>query len=119
MAQLPRLDWMHPPEHCHERNQEHHHRRIHWERAPLRRAQPMNTGAEAVETAIKCARRWGHRVKGIADGKQEILVARGNFHGRTSTIISFSTEADYRDGFGPLSAGFAHFDFGDMQSVRD
>ena len=82
------------------------------------RALPMNTGAEAVETAIKAARRWGHRVKGIADGQQEILVARGNFHGRTSTIISFSSEADYRAGFGPLATGFAHFDFGDMASVR-
>jgi len=82
------------------------------------RALPMNTGAEAVETAIKCARRWGHRVKGIAEGKQEILVARGNFHGRTSTIISFSTEQDYRDGFGPHSTGFVHFDFGDMATVR-
>jgi ornithine--oxo-acid transaminase len=82
------------------------------------RTLPMNTGAEAVETAIKCARRWGHRVKGIADGQQQILVARGNFHGRTSTIISFSSEDDYRDGFGPLATGFAHFDFGDMDSVR-
>jgi ornithine--oxo-acid transaminase len=82
------------------------------------RALPMNTGAEAVETAIKCARRWGHQVKGIPDGGQEILVARGNFHGRTSTIISFSSEPDYRAGFGPLSAGFKHFDFGDMDSVR-
>ncbi|HEY8049248.1 MAG TPA: ornithine--oxo-acid transaminase [Ramlibacter sp.] len=82
------------------------------------RALPMNTGAEAVETAIKCARRWGHRVKGIADGRQEILVARGNFHGRTSTIISFSTEQDYKEGFGPLAGGFVHFDFGDMASVR-
>jgi ornithine--oxo-acid transaminase len=82
------------------------------------RTLPMNTGAEAVETAIKCARRWGHRVKGIADGQQEILVARGNFHGRTSTIISFSSEDDYREGFGPLATGFVHFDFGDMDSVR-
>jgi ornithine--oxo-acid transaminase len=82
------------------------------------RALPMNTGAEAVETAIKCARRWGHRVKGIADGQQEILVARGNFHGRTSTIISFSTEDDYKEGFGPLAGGFVHFDYGDMASVR-
>ena len=82
------------------------------------RALPMNTGAEAVETAIKCARRWGHRVKGIADGRQEILVARGNFHGRTSTIVSFSSEPEYREGFGPLAPGFAHFDFGDMASVR-
>jgi ornithine--oxo-acid transaminase len=82
------------------------------------RALPMNTGAEAVETAIKCARRWGHRVKGIADGQQEILVARGNFHGRTSTIISFSSEPDYKAGFGPLATGFRHFDYGDMASVR-
>jgi ornithine--oxo-acid transaminase len=82
------------------------------------RALPMNTGAEAVETAIKCARRWGHRVKGIADGAQEILVARGNFHGRTSTIVSFSTEPGYRAGFGPLAPGFRHFDFGDIDSVR-
>jgi ornithine aminotransferase len=83
------------------------------------RALPMNTGAEAVETAIKCARRWGHYVKDIVDGEQEILVARGNFHGRTSTIVSFSSEPDYKAGFGPLSPGFVHFDFGDMQSVRE
>ena len=70
------------------------------------RALPMNTGAEAVETAIKCARRWGHRVKGIVDGEQQILVARGNFHGRTSTIIGFSSEPEYRAGFGPLAQGF-------------
>ncbi len=82
------------------------------------RALPMNTGAEAVETAIKCARRWGHQVKGIADGQAEILVARGNFHGRTSTIIGFSSEPDYRAGFGPFAPGFVHFDFGDMASVR-
>ncbi len=82
------------------------------------RALPMNTGAEAVETAIKCARRWGYRAKGIADGQAEILVARGNFHGRTSTIVGFSSEPDYRAGFGPFAPGFAHFDFGDMASVR-
>ncbi len=82
------------------------------------RALPMNTGAEAAETAIKCARRWGWKAKGIEDGRQEILVARGNFHGRTSTIISFSSEADYRAGFGPLATGFWHFDFGDMESVK-
>src|SRR4051812_21282442 len=82
------------------------------------RALPMNTGAEAVETAIKCARRWGHRVKGVEDGEQHILVARGNFHGRTSTIVSFSSEADYREGFGPLAQGFSHFDFGDIASVK-
>jgi ornithine--oxo-acid transaminase len=82
------------------------------------RALPMNTGAEAVETAIKCARRWGHRVKGIPDGQQRILVARGNFHGRTSTIIGFSSEEDYRTGFGPFCDGFQHFDYGDMDSVK-
>ncbi|MES2787856.1 MAG: ornithine--oxo-acid transaminase [Pseudomonadota bacterium] len=82
------------------------------------RALPMTTGAEGVETAIKCARRWGYRVKGIADGQAEILVARGNFHGRTTTIVGFSSEDDYRDGFGPFSPGFRHFDFGDMAGVR-
>jgi ornithine--oxo-acid transaminase len=84
----------------------------------FQRALPMNTGAEAVETAIKCARRWGHAHKAIADGGAEILVARGNFHGRTSTIVGFSSEPDYRAGFGPFAPGFAHFDFGDMASVR-
>ncbi len=83
------------------------------------RALPMNTGAEAVETAIKCARRWGHWHKGIPEGEAEILVARGNFHGRTTTIVGFSSEPDYRAGFGPFSGGFSHFDFGDMQSVRE
>ncbi|MEJ8840576.1 ornithine--oxo-acid transaminase [Ramlibacter sp. AN1133] len=82
------------------------------------RALPMNTGAEAVETAIKCARRWGHRIKGIPDGMQKILVARGNFHGRTSTIVGFSSEVEYRAGFGPFCDGFQHFDFGDMASVK-
>jgi ornithine--oxo-acid transaminase len=86
--------------------------------AGFERALPMNTGAEAVETAIKCARRWGYRSKGIADGQAQILVARGNFHGRTSTIVGFSSEPDYRADFGPFAPGFAHFDFGDMASVR-
>jgi ornithine--oxo-acid transaminase len=81
------------------------------------RALPMNTGAEAVETAIKCARRWGHRVKGIPDGQQRILVARGNFHGRTSTIIGFSSEEEYRAGFGPFDGGFQPFDYGHMASL--
>jgi ornithine--oxo-acid transaminase len=83
------------------------------------RALPMNTGAEAVETAIKCARRWGYRVKGIPDGQVEILVARGNFHGRTSTIVGFSSEPEYSADFGPFAPGFMHFDFGDMASVRE
>jgi ornithine--oxo-acid transaminase len=82
------------------------------------RALPMNTGAEAVETAIKCARRWGHRIKRIPDGMQRILVARGNFHGRTTTIVGFSSEASYRDGFGPFCGGFQPFDFGDMASLE-
>jgi len=86
--------------------------------AGLDRALPMNTGAEAVETAIKCARRWGYRHKDIPEGQAQMLVARGNFHGRTSTIIGFSSEADYRAGFGPFAPGFVHFDFGDMASVR-
>ena len=86
--------------------------------AGFERALPMNTGAEAVETAIKCVRRWGYRVKGIAPGQAEILVARQNFHGRTTTIVGFSTEPDYRDGFGPFAPGFRHFDFGDMAGVR-
>lgn len=82
------------------------------------RALPMNTGAEAVETAIKCARRWGYRHKGIASDRAEILVARGNFHGRTTTIVGFSSEANYRADFGPFAPGFTQFDFGDMASVR-
>jgi ornithine--oxo-acid transaminase len=86
--------------------------------AGFERALPMNTGAEAVETAIKCVRRWGYRNKNIPDGQAQILVAHGNFHGRTSTIVGFSSEPDYRADFGPFAPGFAHFDFGDMASVR-
>jgi ornithine--oxo-acid transaminase len=81
-------------------------------------ALPMNTGAEAVETAIKAARRWGYRVKGIARDRAEIIVASGNFHGRTTTVISFSTEADYRDGFGPFTPGFRVVPFGDLEAVE-
>ena len=79
---------------------------------------PMNTGAEAVETAVKAARRWGYRVKGIAKDKAEIIVANGNFHGRTTTITSFSTEPDYRDGFGPFTPGFKAVPFGDPDAVE-
>ena len=79
---------------------------------------PMNTGAEAVETAIKAARRWGYRVKGIANDKAEIIVADGNFHGRTTTVTSFSTEPDYRDGFGPFTPGFKAVPFGDLAAVE-
>jgi ornithine--oxo-acid transaminase len=81
-------------------------------------ALPMNTGAEAVETAVKAARRWGYRVKGIARDRAEIIVAAGNFHGRTTTAISFSTEPDYRDGFGPFTPGFRTVPFGDLAAVE-
>jgi ornithine--oxo-acid transaminase len=81
-------------------------------------ALPMNTGAEAVETAIKAARRWGYRVKGAAKDRANIIVADGNFHGRTTTIVSFSSEADYRDGFGPFTPGFHSVPFGDLNAVE-
>src|SRR5256884_1453822 len=81
-------------------------------------ALPMNTGAEAVETAIKAARRWGYRVKGIARDRAEIIVADGNFHGRTTTVISFSTEPEYRDGFGPFTPGFRAVPFGDLAAIE-
>ncbi len=81
-------------------------------------ALPMNTGAEAVETAVKAARRWGYRVKGIASDRAEIIVASGNFHGRTTTVVSFSTEPDYRDGFGPFTPGFRAVPFGDLEAVE-
>jgi ornithine--oxo-acid transaminase len=81
-------------------------------------ALPMNTGAEAVETAIKAARRWGYRVKGIPKDRAEIIVANGNFHGRTTTIIGFSSEADYRDGFGPFAPGFISVPYGDLGAIE-
>ena len=81
-------------------------------------ALPMNTGAEAVETAIKAARRWGYRVKGIPRDRTEIIVAEGNFHGRTTTIIGFSSEPDYRDGFGPFAPGFVSVPYGDLAAVE-
>jgi ornithine--oxo-acid transaminase len=81
-------------------------------------ALPMNTGAEAVETAIKAARRWGYRVKGIPDGAAEIIVADGNFHGRTTTIVGFSSDAEYRDGFGPFTPGFNIVPFGDADALE-
>src|ERR1700674_3719262 len=81
-------------------------------------ALPMNTGAEAVETAIKAARRWGYFVKGVPRDRAEIIVADGNFHGRTTTIISFSSEPDYRDGFGPFTPGFRSVPFGDLAALE-
>src|SRR6185503_16524087 len=82
------------------------------------RALPMSTGAEGVETAIKCVRKWGYQVKKIPDGKAEIIVCAGNFHGRTSTIVGFSSEAQYRDGFGPYSPGFHPVPFGDAAALQ-
>ena len=82
-------------------------------------ALPMNSGAEAVETAIKTARKWGYTVKGIPDGKAEIIVCANNFHGRTVTIVSFSTDEQYRRGFGPFTPGFKVIPFGDIQALRD
>ena len=79
---------------------------------------PMNSGAEAVETAVKAARKWGYHLKGIPDGKAEIIVCSNNFHGRTVTIVSFSTDEQYRDGFGPFTPGFKVIPFGDAQALR-
>ncbi|MEV6298386.1 ornithine--oxo-acid transaminase [Actinoplanes sp. NPDC051861] len=79
---------------------------------------PMNTGAEAVETAIKVARKWGYRVKGVADERAEIIVADGNFHGRTTTIVSFSTDPEARADFGPYTPGFVVVPYGDLEAVR-
>lgn len=86
-------------------------------RTGLDLALPMNTGAEAVETAIKAARRWGYKVKGVAPDSAEIVVCAGNFHGRTTTIIGFSSEAEYRDGFGPFAPGFRAVPFGDLAAM--
>jgi len=79
---------------------------------------PMNTGAEAVETAIKTARKWGYKVKGIPEDQAEIIVCANNFHGRTVTIVGFSTDAQYREGFGPFTPGFKIVPFGDAQALR-
>jgi ornithine--oxo-acid transaminase len=79
---------------------------------------PMNTGAEAVETAIKTARKWGYEVKGVAPGKAKVLVCSGNFHGRTTTIISFSGDDSARDGFGPFTPGFQTVAYGDAAALE-
>ena len=85
----------------------------------LDKALPMNTGAEAVETGIKAARRWGYRVKGIAKDQAEIIVANGNFHGRTTTIVGFSSDEEYKQDFGPFAGGFKLVDFGDIEAIRN
>ncbi|MBY5817164.1 ornithine--oxo-acid transaminase [Rhizobium leguminosarum] len=77
---------------------------------------PMNSGAEAVETAIKAVRKWGYEVKGVPEGKAEIIVCADNFHGRTLSIISFSTDPDARSGFGPYTSGFRIIPFGDAEA---
>ena len=81
------------------------------------KALPMNTGAEAVETAIKAVRKWGYQVKGVADGEAEIVVCTDNFHGRTTTIVGFSTEEQYRSGFGPFTPGFRVVEYGSIEAL--
>lgn len=78
----------------------------------------MNTGTEAVETAIKAARLWGYQVKGLPNNQAEIIVAKNNFHGRTITIVGFSSDEHYREGFGPFTPGFVPVDFGDIQAIE-
>ena len=80
---------------------------------------PMNSGAEAVESCIKAVRKWGYREKGIPEGQAEIIVCANNFHGRTITIVGFSTEPQYRDGYAPFTPGFRIIPFGDAQALED
>jgi len=82
-------------------------------------ALPMNSGAEAVESAIKAVRKWGYQEKGVPEGQAEIIVCENNFHGRTVTIVGFSTEQQYRDGFGPFTPGFRVIPFGDAQALEE
>ena len=81
-------------------------------------ALPMNTGAEAVETAVKAARKWGYEVKGIAKDRAEVIACSGNFHGRTTTVISFSDEPGYQENFGPLTPGFRIVEYGDAAALE-
>ena len=78
----------------------------------------MNTGAEAGETAIKMVRKWGYKVKGVPEGQAEIIVCQNNFHGRTSTIVGFSSEPEYKDGFGPFAPGFKLIPYGDAAALE-
>jgi ornithine--oxo-acid transaminase len=82
-------------------------------------ALPMNSGAEAVESAIKAVRKWGYQEKGVPADQAEIIVCENNFHGRTVTIVGFSTEPQYRDGFGPFTPGFKIIPFGDAQALEE
>ena len=79
---------------------------------------PMNTGAEAVETAIKLARKWAYRTRGVPENRAELIVMDGNFHGRTTTLVSFSSEAQYREGFGPFTPGFVSVPYGDVTAIE-
>ena len=81
-------------------------------------ALPMNTGAEAVETAIKAARKWAYTVKGVPKNQAEIIACTGNFHGRTIAIIAMSDEPQYQEGFGPFPPGFVHVDYGDIRALK-
>ncbi len=83
------------------------------------KALPMNTGAEAVETAIKAVRKWGYTVKGVPSDAAEIIVCENNFHGRTTTIVGFSSEEQYRAGFGPFTPGFKIIPYGDADALKD
>src|SRR6187455_1358803 len=86
--------------------------------AGMEQVLPMNTGAEAVETAIKVARKWGYDVKGVRPGQANIIVAADNFHGRTTTIVSFATDEVARAGFGPFTPGFTIVPYGDAAAMR-
>ncbi len=88
------------------------------ELAGMEKALPMNSGAEAVETAIKTARKWGYTIKNVPENQAEIICCEGNFHGRTTTIISFSTDKQYRDSFGPYTPGFKIIPFGDAEALE-
>ncbi len=83
------------------------------------KALPINSGAEAVETAIKAVRKWAYTVKHVQENQAEVIVCSGNFHGRTTTVISFSSESQYRQGFGPLTPGFKIIPYGDAQALAD
>ena len=79
---------------------------------------PMNSGAEAVETVIKAVRKWGYKVKGVPNDQAEIIACENNFHGRTITLVGFSTEERYREGFGPFTPGFKMVPFGDAEALE-
>jgi ornithine--oxo-acid transaminase len=83
------------------------------------KALPMNSGAEAVETALKAVRKWGYKVKGVPENKAEIITCKNNFGGRTISIISFSTEEQYKDGFGPLTPGFKNVEYGNAKALEE